>query len=125
MIVPLRRRLHSARTFAAAPQASEAPSVVVRDDKILRETYVRRGLFLLHVADTREARAALELQTQFRQLFGRPAGEDLDATVAQIAHVPAHVQLGRGVLREIAKPHTLHGAGDEVPLGLLRSIHGT
>jgi hypothetical protein len=28
-------------------------------------------------------------------------------------------------LREIAKPHTLHGAGHEVPLGLFRIAHGT
>src|SRR5271165_840560 len=99
-------------------------SIVVRDYKLTAETSVRRGILFAHFMDVGEARTALQLCAQMRQLLGRAAGKHLHSAVVQITHIAAQMQFFSGVLREIAKPHTLDSAGDEVPLGLLRLAHG-
>jgi len=97
---------------------------LVRDYKVFRETGVWRGFFLLYLANAGEARATFELRAQVRQLLGRSAGEDFHAAVVQITHIATQMQFCGGMLCKVAKSHTLDGAGDEVPFGLLRLAHG-
>jgi len=117
--------LYQPRTFAARTAFSASQSVVVRDQEAARKTSVWLSIFLLHFANARESRAALELQAELLQAFRRAAGKYFHTAVLEITHVATQMQFCRCVLREIAEPHTLYGAGDEVPLGLLRLAHGT
>ncbi len=98
---------------------------VVRDYKIRRETRVDVGVFFAYLAHRRKARTAFQDGAKLRKLLRRANGENFYAAIAQIAYETGQLEFFGGVLREIAKPHTLHGAGHEVPLGLFRIAHGT
>jgi hypothetical protein len=50
-------------------------------------------------------------------LLRRGHGEHFNAAVPQISHEATHLQLFRGVLREVAETYTLDRSRHEVPLG--------
>ena len=99
-------------------------SFIVRDDEIFHKAFVRNSVFFAYLTHGGEARPALEILPQLRQLLAGSAGENLHAAVVKITHVTAQMQFFRGMLREIAKPYTLDSSGNEVPLGLLCLAHG-
>ena len=82
-------------------------------------------MFLVNLAHRGKARTAFQDGAKLRKLLRGANGENFDAAIAQIANEAGQMEFFGGVLREIAKPHTLHGAGHEEPLGLLRVAHGT
>ncbi len=109
----------------SCPYGGNRELVVARDYKILGEARVEFGVIFAYFAYRSKTRAALQNGAELRELRRRPSGENFDAPIAQIAHEPGQMQILGGVLREITKPHTLHGAGHEESLGLFRSAHGT
>jgi hypothetical protein len=99
--------------------------VFVGDDKFSRETLVGFGVYFQYFLHVRKARTLVEQRAELGKLLWRSAGKRFDATIRQIAHEAAQMQLLRGILREIAKPHPLHAAGHKVPLGLSYIAHRT
>ena len=87
------------------------------DNKIVFELSVILGVQFLNVRDIREGRTAVQSKAQFFKLRQRARGENLYAAVWQIFDVAAEAQLPRGILREVAEPHALHGSRDIVASG--------
>ena len=78
---------------------------------------IRSGELFLHSADVREAWSALEHRPQFGMLLRRGDGEYFNTAVPQISYEATHLQLFRGVLREVAETYTLDRSRHEVPFG--------
>jgi hypothetical protein len=86
---------------------------------------IGRSVFFLYVANTGKARAAFEDGAQLRELLRGSGCKNFHAAIAQISYVATQMQFLRSTLRKIAKTHTLHGAGYEVPLDLECIAHET
>src|SRR6266550_4357630 len=84
---------------------------------------IRSGGLFLHCTDAGETWSALEHGPQFGMLLRRGHGEHFNAAVPQISHEATHLQLFRGVLREVAEAHTLDHSRDEVTPGLFGFAH--
>ena len=84
---------------------------------------VRRGIFFQNLADGREARPALERQTELGVLLQRADGENFHAAIAQVPDIAGDAQFLGGVLGEITEAHALDHARDEIAFRLFRFAH--
>ncbi len=96
---------------------------MIGDDKIRHIIGVDNRFFAADVADTGEARAALQLLAKLREALWRADGIHFHAAVRKIAHVAHDLQTLSGVLGKIPVTDTLNGSGYKKALGLSRRAH--